>query len=139
MTAVLVLLFLIFIFNTIYAELYPIVLFNHTNLENNICYMTNIENKTNHWCELVTSEFILPTIKTCVTINESLSNLDDQTIINEWIDRSIAITNCSYYLLSSMTISQKRILTIVQSILLFILFLPFIFELSLTIIQYCFY
>ncbi|CAF0922349.1 unnamed protein product [Rotaria sordida] len=98
--------------------------------------MTNIENKTNHWCELVTSEFILPTIKTCVTINESLSNLDDQTIINEWIDRSIAITNCSYYLLSSMTISQKRILTIVQSILLFILFLPFIFELSLTIIQY---
>src|SRR5689334_12446154 len=116
MTTVLILLFLMY--NTIFAELYRIVLFDHTNqtnLQNNICYMTNTINDNNHhWCELVTSEFILPTIKTCVSRNESFPILDDLTKINEWIDQSILTTNCSHFLLSSMTKSQKHILTIIQ-------------------------
>jgi len=100
--------------------------------------MTNTENENNHWCELIPLEFILPTIKTCISINKSLPILDDFTKINEWIDRSILTTNCSYFLSSSMTKSQKRILTIIQTILLLILFLPFLFKLSLTVIQYFF-
>ena len=87
-------------------------------------------NDTNRCCQSMTSESILPSIKTCVSINESLPILDDSTSISEWIDRSISTTNCSYYLLSSMTKSQKRILTIVQSILLLILFLPFLFAIK---------
>jgi hypothetical protein len=100
--------------------------------------MTNIDNENNHWCKLVTSEFDLPIIKTCVSINESLSPLTDVTELSEWIDQLIATTNCSYFLFSSIKESQKRILTLVQSIFLVILFLPFLFHLSLIIIQYCF-
>jgi hypothetical protein len=142
MATLLVLLLLLFIYNTIFGELYQITSFDNTNqsnLQNNVCYMTNTDNENNRWCELIRSESISPSIKTCVSINESLSMLDDSTSISEWIDRSIATTNCSHYLLLSMTKSQKRILTIAQSILLLILFLPFLFELSLTLIRYCFY
>jgi len=142
MATILVLLFLMFNYNTIFAELYRIVLFdetNQTNRQNNICYMKNTKNENNHWCELVTSEYILPTIKICVSINESLPILDDFTKIIEWIDRSILTTNCSYFISSSMTISQKRILIIIQLIILFILCLPFLFQLSLIIVRYCFY
>ncbi len=140
MTTILVLLFLTFNYHTIFAEFYRIVLFDHTNqtnLQNDICYMTNT--KTNQWCELITSEIILPTIKTCVSINESLPMLDDFINVDQWIDQAILTTNCSYYLSSSMTKSQKRILIIVQSILVFILFLPFLFKLSSTMIHSCFY
>ena len=139
MATVIVLLFLIFICNIIIAELYRIVSLddlNQTNLQNDVCYMRNIDNENNRWCKSISSESILPSIKTCISINESLPVLDDPNAIGEWIDRSIETTNCSYYLLASMTTSQKRILTIVQSIFLFILFLPFLFELSLTIIHY---
>jgi len=131
-----------FNYNTIYSELYRIVLFdetNQTNLQNNICYMKNTKNENNHWCELVPSEYILPIIKTCVSINESLPILDDFTKITQWIDRSILTTNCSYFISLSMTKSQKRLLTIIQLIILFILCLPFLFELSLILIRYCFY
>jgi hypothetical protein len=38
-----------------------------------------------------------------------------------------------------MTKSQKRILIIIQLIILFILCLPFLFQLSLIIVRYCFY
>ncbi|CAF4592490.1 unnamed protein product, partial [Rotaria magnacalcarata] len=58
--------------------------------------MANVENTNNHWCELVTPEFILPTIKICVSRNKSLPNLDDRTIVSEWIDEIITTTNCSY-------------------------------------------
>ncbi len=140
MVTILVLLF--FMYRTIFAEFYRIVLFdntNQTNLQNNICYMTNTKNENNHWCELMTRKSTLTTMKTCVSINESLPTLDDVTKIDQWIDQSISTTNCSYFLLSSMTKSQKHILTIIQSILLLILFLPFLFKLSLILIQYCFY
>ncbi|CAF2176383.1 unnamed protein product [Rotaria magnacalcarata] len=141
MTTILVLFLLIVISKTIFADLYPIVLFNDdTNiLQKNISHMANVENTNNHWCELVTPDFILPTIKICVSRNKSLPNLDDRTIVSEWIDEIITTTNCSYFLSSSMTTSQKHILTIVELILLFILFLPFLFELCLTMIQYFIY
>ncbi len=140
MTTTLVLLFLIFNYHTIFAELYRIVSFdqtNQTNLQNDICYMTNT--KINQWCELVTSKISLSTIKTCVSMNESLPILDDFTNVNQWIDQSILTTNCSYFLSSSITKEQKRILIIIQSVLLFILFFPFLFKLSSILIRYCFY
>jgi hypothetical protein len=140
MATILILLFIMY--RTIFAEFYRIVLFdntNQTNLQNNICYMTNTKNENNHWCELMTRESTLTTMKTCMSINESLPILDDVTRIDQWIDQSISTTNCSYFLLSSMTKSQKHILTIIQSILLLILFLPFLLKLSLILIQYCFY
>jgi len=127
-----------FIRNRIFAELYRIALFNDTNPQNHICYMTNIDNENNRWCKLVPSEFDLPIIKTCVSINESLPLLTDVTDISEWIDQLISSTNCSYFLFSSIKESQKRILTLVQSIFLVILFLPFLFHLSLILIHYCF-
>ncbi|CAF3081660.1 unnamed protein product [Rotaria socialis] len=141
MATILVLFLLIFISKTIFADLYPIVLFNDdTNiLQKNTCYMANVENTNNHWCELVTPGFILPTNRICVSRNKSLPNLDDRTIVSDWIDEIITTTNCSYFLSSSMTTSQKRILTIIELILLVILFLPFLIELCLTMIQYFIY
>jgi hypothetical protein len=137
MATILLLLLLLLIFNgrTIFAEFYRIVSFdqaNQTDLQNDICYMTNT--KTNQWCELITSEIILPTIKTCVSINESLPILEDFTNV----DQVISATNCSYFLSSSMTETQRCVLIIIQSIFLFFLFFPFIFKLSSMIIRYAF-
>ncbi|CAF4216929.1 unnamed protein product [Rotaria socialis] len=70
--------------------------------------MANVENTNNHWCELVTPGFILPTNRICVSRNKSLPNLDDRTIVSDWIDEIITTTNCSYFLSSSMTTSQKH-------------------------------
>lgn len=134
-----VLLFLISIRSIVIAKLYPIVLFNDTYLENDICYMKNVDNRNHHYCESIASEMItFPRVKTCVLNNESLPILDNRITIDKWIDQSIKATNCSYFLLASTTREQKRILTIAQSVLLVILFLPFSFELILLIIQYYF-
>lgn len=140
MATILVLSFLIFISTTIATDLYPIVSFNNTYLEKNVCYMTNIDNKNHGWCKFMASESILPTTKTCVlSNNENFPNLNEQTIINEWIDQTISMTNCSYYLSLSMTSSQKRFLTVMETIVLLILFLPFMYELCINVVRYFLY
>ena len=133
---------LLFISPIIIADLYRIVSLNDTNqinLQNNICYMINTNHIHHHWCELITSKFTLSINKICISINESFPIFNNLTIISEWIEQSIATTNCSSFLSLSMTISQKRMLTIIQSILFLIFFLPFLVQLILIIIQYYFY
>jgi hypothetical protein len=57
-----------FIGNTIFVQVYQIVLFDDSNPQDNIRYMTK--------CELIPTKPVLPSMKTCILLNESFPILD---------------------------------------------------------------